>query len=104
MASGCERLLAKSGADNHYDALLALPTLEGLRLEAARSIVSSGVSAGADMLRMPANVLRLREAGVATYDILEPSWCAPVNRAARGGERPSTQHAAQISHSEQFLL
>jgi len=74
VASGCERLLAKSGADNHYDALLALPTLEGLRLEAARSIVSSGVSAGADMLRMPANVLRLREAGVATYDILEPSW------------------------------
>merc|ERR1712166_1128674 len=62
------------GADNHYDALLALPTLEGLRLEAARFIVSSGKSAGADMLRMPANVLRLREAGVATYDILEPSW------------------------------
>jgi len=74
VASECERLLAKSGADNHYDALLALPTLEGLRLEAARSIVSSDDAAGADMLRMPANVLRLREADVATYNILEPSW------------------------------
>jgi len=82
-AAECERLLAKSGAETYHAALNALPRDEGLRLEAARFLVSRGTEAGADLLRMPANANYLDDhLDEPAYCVLEPSWFDPTKRRA----------------------
>ena len=71
----CDRLLALSGAANHYDALHALSQEDGLRLEAARSLVSRDTKAGADILRMAANARWLDvHVRLPALAVLEPTW------------------------------
>lgn len=58
----------------YYNRLQGLNMYDGLRLEAARFMISDGWYAGSDILRLPNNILRLRESGARILTVDMQRW------------------------------
>eukprot|EP00040_Diaphanoeca_grandis_P017889 m.94035 g.94035 ORF g.94035 m.94035 type:complete len:356 (-) comp26673_c1_seq1:44-1111(-) len=69
----CQKLYAISGGTTFYDALSKLPPEKGVKLEAARALISRG-RAGGDVLRMVTNVVRLRQDWPRTVTTTMIDW------------------------------
>lgn len=78
------RRLANNGTSNNYAYhLRALAPHDALRLEAARSLVSTGKHASGDLLRMPANMRRMAGWTPAAVTMCMSSFNTGAERAFR---------------------
>jgi len=70
----CERLNKMMPNQTFYHRLRNLPLNDSIRLEAARFLISDGRDAGGDILRLPNNILRLRESNAEVLTVGMNQW------------------------------
>ena len=76
----CERL--SNGSTVYYDRLKELPAHDALRLEAARFLISGGVHAGGDLVRMSFNACWLSRSSTNVLTVFMDDWKQDMQREA----------------------
>lgn len=78
VVSLCENL--NEGSRTYYKQLKTLERNEALRLEATRFMISGSFWAGGDILRLPNNIVRLRESNARVLTLPMSSWFADIDK------------------------